>query len=131
MTDCSLFYRTRRTAVTALRDSAVPPFEPQRVRVRRVLRFIRSPSQCLRQKLNFNASWICRIALEVDVILPNVEAGFGFDPFPQLNCPPLFNSTWFGALNISVRNSSALRSPMRKYLTTEMSSFPSHGPRRL
>src|ERR1035441_5845781 len=52
------------------------------------------------QKFNLSASWIWRMAFDVDVILPKVEAGAGLEPFPQLNWPLSVNSTWLGALNI-------------------------------
>lgn len=37
------------------------------------------------QKLNFSANWICRIGFTVEVSLPKLADGAGFDPLPQLN----------------------------------------------
>src|SRR5262249_20027207 len=80
-------------------------------------------------KLNLSANWICRIGLAIDVILPKVAAGVGLEPLFQLNWPEAVNSTWLGALNISMRNSRFFLSEIWNNLMTEISSFPNHGPR--
>jgi hypothetical protein len=48
------------------------------------------------QKLSLSANWICRIALDVPAILPNVTDGVGLEPFPQLNWPPEVNRRNWG-----------------------------------
>src|SRR2546421_432944 len=93
--------------------------------VRRIVTESRSSDQ----KLNLSANWIWRIGVAIDVILPNVAEGAGLEPLLQLNWPPAVNSTWLGALNISMRNSRFLLSEIWNNLITEISSFPSQGPR--
>src|SRR4051794_17255878 len=66
----------------------------------------------------------------VPVMVPNVAIGAGPEPPPQL-APGLPSSTWFGALNISMRNSMFLFSAIWKYFVSETSSFPRHGPLRM
>ena len=45
------------------------------------------------QKFNFSANWIWRMAAEVEVILPKVDAAVGLEPLFQANWPPKFNNT--------------------------------------
>src|ERR1022692_1876171 len=82
------------------------------------------------QKFNLSANWIWRM-VPAEVILPKVEAGVGVEPLFQPNWPPTPNSTWLGALNISMRNSRFLCSVIGNSLMIEKSSFPIHGPRRV
>ena len=65
----------------------------------------------------------------VEVIVPKLAEGALLElPQPVFGVP---NSTWFGALNISMRNCSAWRSVIMKSLNTEKSMFTCFGPRRL
>src|SRR5271166_4802215 len=71
------------------------------------------------------------MACTVEVMRPNEATGVALELPPQLRLPGVANSTWLGALNISMRNSRFLFSAMGKNLKTETSSFPTHGPLRL
>src|SRR5579871_371107 len=65
----------------------------------------------------------------VDRIWPKLFGGATFELHHEALGLP--HSTWFGALNISVRNSSAWRSVMRKLLMAEKSKFTCLGEIRL
>src|ERR1700757_292822 len=65
----------------------------------------------------------------VEVIVPKVADGSTLEvPQPVAGLP---NSTWLGALNISMRNWSVCFSAMRKSLSVEKSKFTCVGPTRL
>src|SRR5260370_41739761 len=62
----------------------------------------------------------------VEVIVPKVACGSAFEfPQPVAGFP---NSTWLGALNISMRNWSVCLSARRKSLIVEKSKFSCLGP---
>src|SRR5437764_15279486 len=72
------------------------------------------------QKFNVSANWIWRMEAAVPLIVPKFAMGAGPDPPPQLALG-FPNSTWFGALNISARNSRFFPSAIWKYFMTETS----------